>query len=241
MKQRSIRKTTGARGRRDDGASTKANILNAAGEVFAEKGFDRATGKEIAERAGTNSAAVNYYYGGIEGLYAEVLVEAHRRLLAYDQLVLLAEAPGSPEDHLCAFIDRVARTVTGPSSIWPLRVMSREVLAPTSALPVLMERELLPKRRVVIGMVAAVLGVPPDHPAVVPCLLNIMAPFAMMLVVSRQFLSQVIPGLGTELQAEQLAEHFKRYALAGLAATAAGIKSSQASKQPPLRRKAGKT
>lgn len=230
MTKRSIRKTTGARGRRDDGANTKANILNAAGEVFAEKGFDRATGKEIAERAGTNSAAVNYYYGGIEGLYAEVLVEAHRRLLAYDQLVSLAKAPGSPEDHLCAFIDRVARTVTGPANIWPLRVMSREVLAPTAALPVLMERELLPKRRVVIGMVADVLGVPPDHPAVVPCLLNIMAPFAMMLVVSRQFLNQVMPGLGTELHADVLAEHFKRYALAGLAATSAEIKAS--GKQP---------
>ena len=39
-----------ARGRREDGLNTKAQILEAAGEVFADKGFDRATGKEIADR-----------------------------------------------------------------------------------------------------------------------------------------------------------------------------------------------
>ena len=59
------RKNSNARGRRDDGATTRAQLLEAAGEIFAEKGLDRATGKEIADRAGTNSAAVNYYFGGL--------------------------------------------------------------------------------------------------------------------------------------------------------------------------------
>ena len=34
--------------------------------------------------AGTNAAAINYHFGGIEGLYAAVLCEAHRRLISLD-------------------------------------------------------------------------------------------------------------------------------------------------------------
>ena len=61
------------RAQRRDGRSTRAVVLDAAGKVFAERGFGEATSKEICERAGTNNAAVNYYFGGKEGLYEEVL------------------------------------------------------------------------------------------------------------------------------------------------------------------------
>ncbi|QND52447.1 CerR family C-terminal domain-containing protein [Phyllobacterium sp. 628] len=214
-------------GRREDGASTKAQILEAAGVIFAEKGFDRATGKEIAERAGSNSAAVNYYYGGIEGLYAEVLVEAHRRLLTLDKLVALVEGPGAPVDKLKILIGLIARTITAPaSSNWILRVLSREILAPSPAFPVLLNQEILPKKEVITGLVGNILGVPSDDPAVGRCLLNIMAPFALLLVGNRQLLSKILPELGSPepLVQDDIVAHFQRFALAGLAATAAELK-----------------
>ena len=212
-------------GRREDGAATKAQILDAAGEVFAEKGFDRATGKEIAERAGSNSAAVNYYYGGIEGLYAEVLVEAHRRLLTYDRLLKLAEAPGTPEDKLRTLIGLVVRTIMGPaSSSWSLRVLSREVLAPTPAFAVLRDREILPKKRIVTGIVGEILGVPHDHPVVARCCLTVIAPFVVMLVGNRQVLAQVFPDLASDRGAvDEMVAHFQRFAFGGIAAVAAEL------------------
>jgi AcrR family transcriptional regulator len=214
-------------GRREDGASTKAQILEAAGEIFAEKGFDRATGKEIAERAASNSAAVNYYYGGIEGLYAEVLVEAHRRLLTYDRLVALAEGPGAPADKLKILMGLIAGTIIAPaSSSWVLRVLSREILAPSSAFPVLLQQEVLPKKAVVAGLVADILGVPVTHPAVGRCLLNIVSPFAILLVGNRHLLSQVLPELESPEPSEHSAiiAHFQRFALAGLEAAAAELR-----------------
>ncbi|HKD37864.1 MAG TPA: TetR family transcriptional regulator, partial [Pirellulales bacterium] len=66
--------------------STRERLLEVAGQVFAEKGFARATGKEIAMRAKENSAAVNYHFGGIENLYAEVVREAHNRLVTLEAL-----------------------------------------------------------------------------------------------------------------------------------------------------------
>ncbi|PWV86697.1 TetR family transcriptional regulator [Phyllobacterium myrsinacearum] len=201
--------------------------MEAAGEIFAEKGFDRATGKEIAGRAGSNSAAVNYYYGGIEGLYAEVLVEAHRRLLTYDRLVALAQGPGASIDKLKILIGLIAGTITAPaSSSWVLRVLSREILAPSQAFPVLLQQEVLPKKQVVAGLVADILGVPVEHPAVGRCLLNIVAPFAILLVGNRQLLSQVLPELQSPEPGPQTAiiAHFQRFALAGLEAAAAEIR-----------------
>jgi len=56
--------------------STRAQLLEVAGQVFSEKGFAGATGKEICERSGANSAAVVYHFGGMDNLYRAVLQEA---------------------------------------------------------------------------------------------------------------------------------------------------------------------
>ena len=52
---------------------TREKLIEAAGEVFAEVGFHNATVREICALAGTNIAAVNYYFGEKLGLYSEVL------------------------------------------------------------------------------------------------------------------------------------------------------------------------
>src|SRR6476661_1788929 len=114
MKAVSSNRLVGARGRRDDGASTRAQILDAAGEIFGEKGFDRATGKEIADHAGTNSAAINYYFGGIAGLYEEVLVAAHQRLVSYEALEAIASQNSPPQQKLRQFIDLVVGSFVEP-------------------------------------------------------------------------------------------------------------------------------
>ena len=209
-------------GRREDGAATRAQILEAAGEVFAEKGFDRATGKAIAERAGTNSAAVNYYFGGIEGLYAEVLVEAHHRLLAYESLAALADGPGTAAGKLRRVIELMVRTVAGPAATsWALRVLGKEILSPSPAFHVLRDREVLPKKRILTGLVAEILRLPPDHPTVARCCLNLVSPFLMLLVGDRRILEQIFPTMMREADpAEALAAHLVRYAFGGIAAVA---------------------
>ena len=217
-------------GRREDGATTKAQILEAAGEIFAEKGFDRATGKEIAERAGSNSAAVNYYYGGIDGLYGEVLLEAHRRLIAYDSLIALAEGPQQPKEKLRTLIGLIARTVTGPArSSWALGVLGREVLSPSSAFAVLVDKEILPKKLVITSIVGQFLGLAHDDPIVTRCALNIISPFAMLVVGNKQIFTRVLPGLNPAQPGvqDEIVEHFQRFALAGLEVTAAALHAGE--------------
>src|SRR4051812_8334662 len=54
-------------------ADTRGQLLQAAGEIFAEKGFRQATVRDIISRADTNIAAVNYHFGDKRGLYVAAL------------------------------------------------------------------------------------------------------------------------------------------------------------------------
>jgi len=54
-------------------SDAKTRLLRAAGAVFTEHGFEKATVREICRKAGTNVASVNYYFQDKAGLFAAVL------------------------------------------------------------------------------------------------------------------------------------------------------------------------
>lgn len=53
--------------------STRANLIMAAGELFAEYGIDAVTTRGIAEKAGENIGIIHYHFGGKEGLIEAVV------------------------------------------------------------------------------------------------------------------------------------------------------------------------
>jgi AcrR family transcriptional regulator len=63
------------RGRRPGGEDTKAVLLAAASEVFTEQGYEGATVRAIAKRAGVDPAMVNHWFGGKEGLFAKAVLQ----------------------------------------------------------------------------------------------------------------------------------------------------------------------
>src|SRR4051812_2231226 len=56
---------------------TEACILQTARRLFAEEGFERATIRAVAQRAGVDPALVMQYYGNKEGLFAAAMHGAH--------------------------------------------------------------------------------------------------------------------------------------------------------------------
>jgi AcrR family transcriptional regulator len=56
-----------------DAAASRQALLRAAAELFDERGFERATVREIGERAGIDPALIARYFGGKEGLYLAAL------------------------------------------------------------------------------------------------------------------------------------------------------------------------
>lgn len=53
--------------------SAKLDILKAGKSLFAKKGFEAVSVREIAKESGQNISMISYYFGGKEGLYREIL------------------------------------------------------------------------------------------------------------------------------------------------------------------------
>jgi AcrR family transcriptional regulator len=80
------------RGRRPGGADTRDALLAAARAEFADRGFDGATVRVIADRAGVDPAMVNHWFGGKEALFTAAMD------LPIDPKALVADlVPGDPE------------------------------------------------------------------------------------------------------------------------------------------------
>ena len=71
------------------GEDTARRILLAAIEVFAEEGYEGASTRSLATRAGVNAPAIQYYFGSKEGLYRAVI--AHIANLVEERLAPVAE------------------------------------------------------------------------------------------------------------------------------------------------------
>lgn len=82
------------------GESTRAAILDAAERVFANRGFDGATMRSIAEAAAVNQGLIHYHFDSKERLYSEVFARRagdinDRRIERLEWLFAEAE-PGMP-------------------------------------------------------------------------------------------------------------------------------------------------
>jgi TetR/AcrR family transcriptional regulator, regulator of cefoperazone and chloramphenicol sensitivity len=65
---------------------TREALIEAAAIVFAEKGYEGGSVRDITRKAHANQAAINYHFGGKEGLYRDVLRMAFAALKESDVL-----------------------------------------------------------------------------------------------------------------------------------------------------------
>jgi len=87
--------------------STKARILAIAEKVFAERGFEGASTREIAARAGVNISSLHYHWDSKETLYLAVFRSI------YDRIVLLVRAVGRPGPETGASVETIVETAMG--------------------------------------------------------------------------------------------------------------------------------
>lgn len=89
-------------------SETRARLTEAAGQLFAERGFDHVSLRQITDAAEANIAAVNYHFGNKEGLIAEVMY-AHLQPINELRMANLArlerEGNAGAKDLLKAFFD----------------------------------------------------------------------------------------------------------------------------------------
>ncbi|MDR0776415.1 MAG: CerR family C-terminal domain-containing protein [Azonexus sp.] len=201
------------RGPRADGDATRANLLEAAGQLFAQLGYAGASNKAICEAAGADLAAINYHFGGREGLYRSVLLEGYSQLVDIAALREIAARNCTAEEKLAAtfglIVDR-AKDERG----WHGRVFAREILAPSAHTADLVKEGMAPRFALLGELVAEITGLPRTDPAFLRCMTSVIAPCLMMLVLDRETPNPFRALL--EQPAEQLKSHLTGFALAGL-------------------------
>lgn len=138
---------------------TRERLLAAAGEVFAERGYRRATVREICRRAGVNPASVNYHFKSKEDLYADVLESAYRQAR---QKYPDADVPASAEaaeTRLHRFVRTfLLRILDEGRPAWFGKLMAREIVEPTGALDKVIDRAIRPLHEALGTIVGEILG-----------------------------------------------------------------------------------
>ncbi len=215
--------------RRDPGAAkqtTRQRLLEAAGQVFADKGFSAATGKEIAELAGTNSAAVNYYFGGVKELYTAVVQEARNRLVTTDDVVAAVAGKTDAKAKLEAVVALIVRAITSPAaSSWAVRVLGREIVSPSSVLEPFLEDATV-RIGIVRSIVGELIGLPEGHATVTRSVISLLGPILLLLIYDRRMFCRMFPDFGLNpSDSAAVVRHFMQFALAGLSAVALDARS----------------
>ena len=140
--------TSRRRPARDADPGTRERLLRAAAVVFAEQGHEHGTVRDVCRRAQANVAAVSYHFGSKDRLYLETLRWAMSLTQGEDTAELLAFAARdglSKEERLVGVVRRFALGLLSPRPEWHMRLIFRELTAPTIAMDALVEEFLAPR------------------------------------------------------------------------------------------------
>jgi AcrR family transcriptional regulator len=125
---------------------TRTRLIEAAGQEFAERGFEGATIRSICARAEANLAAVNYHFGDKERLYQAAVLEAHRQGCVGPEVLESLGEIEDPVEALRRFVGHMLRHVFAiRDDSWQHRLFTREIMAPTAACDTLVRERIRPR------------------------------------------------------------------------------------------------
>jgi AcrR family transcriptional regulator len=157
-------------GQEEKKGETVSRILEAAKDVFAEKGFAGARVDEIARRAGVNKAALYYHIGDKKALYAD----AFHNVIGTAAQSLIDGIKGSktPEEKIKTYLKTLAKTFDENPQV--PRMMMREMASGGQNLPEIFFQDLFSIFRTLSGILeeGKTKGVFIDSP---PLLVHFMA------------------------------------------------------------------
>ena len=209
------------RKQRSDGQETRQNLLVAAAEIFAYKGFSEATIAEICRQAAANIAAISYHFGSKEALYMESWRYAFTQSLTTYPLDggIPAEAPA--EERLRGRILAIMRRIIDPHS-HEFDIFHKEMANPTGLLAKAIQESVEPIFQGLALLVGELLGQEPHVHEVQLCTMSIRAQcFGPLLHARRCKITQGLPPTGLEFLLDdvvQLADHVTRFSMAGIRA-----------------------
>jgi len=135
----------------------RSRLVISALRLFAEKGFEAATTREICDAAGANISAIRYYFGDKAGLYRAVFNEpigetrCHTNITEYVTLPL-ADALGR---FFTEFLEPLKK---GEEIRLVMKLHFREMIEPTGIRQQAIEAEIKPQHEALVSMLKEHLG-----------------------------------------------------------------------------------
>lgn len=195
---------------------TRSKLLDAAGEVFAQSGFQGATVREICAKAGVNVALVNYHFGDKLELYTEVLrhsVGASGNGIIRQAIESTAPPKEAFRELIHAMLQRVCR---GDRPGWQFRLMVHEFAQPTPAMATVIDETMKPVYDRFRELIGTMLNLPIEDDQVRLATHSVIAQ-VVHYVHAKHVVSRVWPVLElTPERIAQIAQHIADFSLAGL-------------------------
>ncbi len=163
------------RSRRADGEASRARLLEAAGKLFASRGFAATSTRALAKAAGVNLSAIAYHFGDKDGLYRAVLahivgetdstiMRAGRRLR--EQVAAAGDDRAALACAAAAFFRDLIEVILGDERLrWQMALVMREFYEPSRHFQTVLDARIHPLHDAVAALVSRATGQPAESVA----------------------------------------------------------------------------
>ena len=202
-------------------ADTRRRLIEASATLFADRGFQNVTVRDICKASNANVAAVNYHFGDKAGLYRAVVTYAMEVMRETNELSQRAGDGLSPEEQIRSFIRVFVGRLTGDGpNAWIHRLMAREMEHPTDALDQVMTQVVKPRIEYLSGVAGQLMGLPPSDPRVKRCIASLQI---QCLMGARRIPPALEKTFGAAMRdLESAVDHIAEFSLGGMRAVASG-------------------
>lgn len=198
---------------------TRERLREAARALFADRGFNKVSVREICHAAGANVAAINYHFGDKFGLYMDLIQEGVAIMRESNRLAEEAGRGQPPDERVRVFLRVFLKRLSGSGdkTSWMSKIMSRELEDPTLALDQVVRQAIEPRMKYLGEAIAELLHCDVNDARVKYCFASV---HGQCFIYRPHLVRERLLGIKGPIDAEAVAHHIAEFSLAGIRALA---------------------
>jgi TetR/AcrR family transcriptional regulator, regulator of cefoperazone and chloramphenicol sensitivity len=214
--------------------ATRARIIEAAGGLFAERGYHGVTIRDVMSKGDASLSALGYHFKDKEGLYRAVLTHACESDVA-EGASLEVHEDGDARQALVAVCRTFIADFSDPATDWRDKLLERECIEPSPVFKEIFQKYYKPQFDAIKRIVARAAGRRPDERDVEFASIAIYGAMSIFLMYRRLF-DHLAPGLVQSVaESPQYVERVADAALVLATKSARASRPAKASRTKPRR------
>jgi|WetSurMetagenome_2_1015567.scaffolds.fasta_scaffold332161_2 TetR/AcrR family transcriptional regulator, regulator of cefoperazone and chloramphenicol sensitivity len=195
----------------------KDKVISIAAEVFAEKGFEQATVREICKKAKVNIAAINYYWGSKEKLYKQVIEKLIIERTRVYPFTAAMDQSLPPQMRLRKFIELfLNRLLDSDRPAWSSKIMIREMFQPTEEVKMVLDKLIKPTYELLVSILGDIYTDKVAESKVRLTAVSIISQCVFYFYADRIMSRMVAKKMLPEFKIDEVVEHITKFSLQGI-------------------------